>query len=276
MADRSTHYMPIDQVPAALRNAKQHRLPEIAHAIRTWGYTSPAVLDERTGRLVIGHGRLEALRRMRDQGETPPDGVALDGDTWTAPVVRGWSSRSDADAEALADADNHLTELGGWDDHMRADILTDVARASTELLEAAGHTQAELDNLLASLDNPNSDGNGDGDGEGGEGDRSELLALSGVTVGEPEHTAETGQLWALDGHRLAVTDLFTGWPAWAPLLDGDDVVFMPYPTLLAPFAKKAQERRLVMVQPEKYLAGHLLDKWHNITGTAPQLVEGNQ
>jgi hypothetical protein len=63
--------------------------------------------------------------------------------------------------------------------------------------------------------------------------------------------------------------VFTGWPLWAPLLDGE-VTFLPYPTPLAPHARGYGP--LVMVQPEPYLAGHLLDKWENITGQAPVVV----
>ena len=58
---------------------------------------------------------------------------------------------------------------------------------------------------------------------------------------------------------------------WAPLLEGD-VVFMPYPTPLVPHAPDIGA--LVMVQPIPYLAGHLLDKWQNITGEEPVIVNG--
>lgn len=151
MADRHIDYMPIDEVPEATRNAKQHKRDAIARSIRTFGFTAPTVLDERTGQLAAGHGRLQALRWMRDAGESAPEGLALDGQQWLAPVVRGWHSRSDADAEALTVADNHLTELGGWDQHQLAAILEDAADHNPDLLEAAGYAQSDLDKLLADI-----------------------------------------------------------------------------------------------------------------------------
>lgn len=162
MAERRIDYMPIDQVPEATRNAKQHKRDAIARSIRTFGFTAPNVLDERTGQLAAGHGRLQALRWMRDAGESPPEGVTLDGQQWLAPVVRGWHSRSDADAEALTVADNHLTELGGWDDHQLAAILEDAA--DHDLLEAAGYAQSDLDKLLADVREPDFTPSDDGDG----------------------------------------------------------------------------------------------------------------
>lgn len=82
---------------------------------------------------------------------------------------------------------------------------------------------------------------------------------------------ETGQIWELGEHRLVVAEVFDGWPRWTPLLI-EDSLFLPYPTPLSPFADRAVGRRLVMVQPERYLAGHLLDKWARISGQEPTLA----
>lgn len=149
--ERYTDYLPIDDIAEATRNAKAHNRDEIVNSIRAFGFADIPVLDERTGRLVGGHGRLEALRWMRDAGEAPPEGIRTDGTTWLAPVLRGWSSRSDADADALAIALNRLTEKGGWHEHALAEILDDLADTDPDLLAAAGYTPEELDDLLASL-----------------------------------------------------------------------------------------------------------------------------
>ena len=64
--------------------------------------------------------------------------------------------------------------------------------------------------------------------------------------------------------------MFTGWPDWAPyLIEG--AVFMPYPTPLLPHGEDLPGP-LVMVQPIAFLAGHLLDKWADVTGTEPRQV----
>jgi DNA modification methylase len=149
-AVRRIEYLPLDELTAAPRNPKRHSLELLRASIGRFGFATPALRDERTGRLVVGHGRSEALRGMRDAGETAPAGVQVD-DTgrWLVPVVCGWASRSDAEAEAYLVADNRHTELGGWDNQELADLLADVQAFDPELIEATGWDLADLDALLA-------------------------------------------------------------------------------------------------------------------------------
>lgn len=147
---RRLEHMPLADIDSAHRNPKGHDLPALQRSIGTFGYVEPVVLDERTGRLVAGHGRVEALRRAAADAETPPEGVALDGNgEWLVPVLRGWSSRSDDEAEAYLIAANRLTEAGGWDDHGLAEILAELADA--QLLDVTGYTGDDLDDLIAVL-----------------------------------------------------------------------------------------------------------------------------
>ena len=103
-------WMPLGSLEPAKRNPKQHS-SEIGTSIGRFGYVEPIVLDERTGRIVAGHGRREALLAMRKRGEAPPAGIRAEGDEWLVPVLRGWASRSDAEAEAYLLASNKLTGL---------------------------------------------------------------------------------------------------------------------------------------------------------------------
>jgi hypothetical protein len=173
---------------------------------------------------------------------------------------------SDDEAVRINLADNRTAELGGYDNEALAALL------STLDNDYDGTGWAEED-ITAILEESDGVFGGDGEWDGGDGEpapnRGELLALAGVTIGEPRHKVETGQVWALGDHRLVIADLFTGWEAWAPLLDGE-VTFLPYPTPLAPHAPGYGP--LIMVQPEEFLAGHLLDKWQDITGGAPVVV----
>ncbi|TDC96104.1 hypothetical protein E1292_38630 [Nonomuraea deserti] len=101
---------------------------------------------------MAGHGRLLVLEEMHAAGKPPPESVkAADDGTWMPPILRGWSSRSDADAEAYLVAANRLTERGGWDHGMLAEMLTDIGAADAELLAAAAYTgddRADLDELV--------------------------------------------------------------------------------------------------------------------------------
>jgi len=137
--------MPLGKLQAATRNPKRHA-KDIGRSIGRFGYVEPIVLDERTGKIVAGHGRREALMAMRKKGEAPPAGVKVEGDEWLVPVLRGWSSRSDAEAEAYLLASNKLTELGGWDDAELASMLKDLE--IQDALEGVGFEDQEIAGLL--------------------------------------------------------------------------------------------------------------------------------
>lgn len=146
--------MPLRDIPRAVRNPKDHDLPAIRTSIEKFGCLVAGELDERTGRLVAGHGRLEVLEAMCEEGADPPQGIERvdPDDAWRVPIVRGWSSRSDAEAEAYIIAANRIPEKGGWEQQLLAEILDDIAAASPDLLELTGYTATDLDDLVADLD----------------------------------------------------------------------------------------------------------------------------
>lgn len=147
MHDRRVEYEPIDQLIGAQNNPKQHNIDLVRRSIARFGYVSPAIVDERTGRLVVGHGRTEALLALRDAGDTPPEGVRQDDSgVWLVPVLRGWSSRSDEEAAAYLVADNRHTELGGWDNEALAKLLDDIG--DPDLVDLTGWDLDELSSLL--------------------------------------------------------------------------------------------------------------------------------
>lgn len=65
---------------------------------------------------------------------------------------------------------------------------------------------------------------------------------------------------------LVVADLYTDWLIWAAYLHDERDVFIPYPGPFVCFSQLATERRLVMVQPDYYVAGHMLDEWEHMHG----------
>lgn len=86
--ERRIAYVPLDDITLARTNPKRHATGQVQGSIGRFGLAAPPVLDDRTGRLVAGHGRIEALRAMRDAGQNPPDGIRADGDMWLIPVYR--------------------------------------------------------------------------------------------------------------------------------------------------------------------------------------------
>src|SRR3546814_10322913 len=94
VAPRRTEYIPLDHLQADPANPKAHDGGAIDASIGRFGIIDQIVRDDRTGFIISGHGRDEALRRMRDRGDNPPEGIRVDaGGHWLVPVIVGWSSR---------------------------------------------------------------------------------------------------------------------------------------------------------------------------------------
>jgi len=145
--------VPLSQVQAWPRNPKKHDEPGLDASLERFGFVNPLVLDETSGRLVAGHGRLEALRRRLEAGKPPPARVEVRGAEWCVPVLMGVSFADEAEAEAYLLADNRLTELGGWDQVALADMLR---RPVTEraALEGTGFTDEQADRILRTYKPP--------------------------------------------------------------------------------------------------------------------------
>jgi hypothetical protein len=156
VTDRRIEYVPLPEIQKALRNPKRHDRQGIAASVGKFGLVEVPTIDERTGRLVAGHGRLQDLTDRHAAGQTPPDGVQLDADgVWLIPVNRGWGSRSDAEAEAYLAASNKLTENGGWHHDQLDAMLADVAAVDLDLAAATGFSVDYLSDLLDTPDTPN-------------------------------------------------------------------------------------------------------------------------
>jgi hypothetical protein len=139
-------YLPIGKLVRAPRNPKGHDLGAIHESLGRNGYIAPIILNETTGKIVAGHGRLDALQQLKASGAPAPDRVQVTGKDWLVPVVRGVNFASDADAEAYVIGDNQLTMLGGWDEAMLASILSDLA--AQDSLNGTGFDADDLDAML--------------------------------------------------------------------------------------------------------------------------------
>ena len=82
-------YVPLAALKPAPRNPKKHQVKTVLESMGRFGYVSPMILDERTGRLVAGHGRLESLKQAKLDGKTPPSRIRVEKVDWLVPVVRG-------------------------------------------------------------------------------------------------------------------------------------------------------------------------------------------
>ncbi|WP_339096209.1 hypothetical protein WDJ50_02650 [Deinococcus sp. VB142] len=129
-------YLPLDELSRWPGNPKAHADDAIAASISRFGFRDPLAIDETSGRLIAGHGRLTALERAHAAGSPAPQFVQVRGDgMWLIPVTRGGSFADEAEASAYLVAHNRTSELGGWDEGLLADFLKPL---DEELLSVTG------------------------------------------------------------------------------------------------------------------------------------------
>ncbi len=140
-------YMPLSELLRWPGNPKEHDEGAIQASIERFGFRDPLAIDERSGRLVAGHGRLTVLERAYAAGAPAPKYVRVaDDGQWLLPVTRGGQFDSEAEASAYLVAHNRTTELGGWDEKLLAEFvqpLDDVLKGLT------GFDWSELDTVTA-------------------------------------------------------------------------------------------------------------------------------
>lgn len=149
---RKVEYLPLADLQENPKNPKTHELQTVGESISRFGMIDPIVVDGRTGFLIAGHGRKNSLEALRNNGETPPEGVQVtaEGD-WLVPVLTGWGSRSDSEANAALIALNRTTEIGGWDDEALAGLLDELAEVDGGL-EGVGYDDGSLSELQETLE----------------------------------------------------------------------------------------------------------------------------
>ena len=178
-------YLPLSSLKPAKRNPKKHQIGTVLESMGRFGYVSPMILDERTGRLVAGHGRLESLRKAKAQGKEPPGRVREGKGDWLVPVVRGVRFENEQEAEAYLLSDNQTTMMGGWDDgglkRILEELEADCGLAGTGFEDLfREEREVEQDDPTPLIDNA-----------------AELQKKWGT---------ERGQLWLIGKHRLLCGD----------------------------------------------------------------------
>lgn len=187
-APRRTEYIPLDHLRADPANPKAHNVDVIDASIGRFGIIDQIVRDDRTGYIISGHGRDETLRRMRDRGDNPPEGIRVDASgNWLVPVIVGWASRTDAEARAALIALNRTTELGGWVDEALLDLLDNL-----DDFTGVGFSEDDTDDLRARLEEVAA--------------AVETETPSEVTKKDDVPTRKDSDNYAAEGRRLVILD----------------------------------------------------------------------
>jgi len=153
-------------------NARVHELRQInllAKSIQAFGFNVPVLVDA-DNHVLAGHGRLLACHKLGIL-EVPTISLAH-----LTPVQ----------AKAFMLADNRLTEIAKWDEHLLATQLKELSIVNLDFdLEATGFTIGEIDLRIEALDHVEDD-----------------LADELPPVIEGPAVTQLGDLWLLGEHRL--------------------------------------------------------------------------
>jgi len=132
--------MPIIRIKPADRNARTHmrkQIDQLADSIKRFGAINPVVVDD-CGRLVAGHARCEAAKRL---GLTHVPAIQV-------------SHLSAAELRAYALADNRLAESAGWDRPLLALEIEELSQELPQIgldISITGFEPFEIDALFADL-----------------------------------------------------------------------------------------------------------------------------
>ena len=130
------------------RNPKDHNIGEIINSIKRFGFIELPVVNDTTGFLVAGHGRITALQQMFQFKDDMPAYIEEEKDTgeWLVPTLHV-AFDTDEEAKAYLVASNALTIDGGWNEAMLMELLSEVDAATGSLLGTGFDQQAVMDML---------------------------------------------------------------------------------------------------------------------------------
>lgn len=195
------------------------------------GWVQQVIINTQTGNLIDGHLRVQLAARNGDK---------------TIPAIYVDLSEQE-EAIILATLDP-LGAMAATDREKYAELLSFV-EADTEAVKKLLDEISEREGLNAIP----SDGN--------------LLALSQVAIGDPKHKVYRGDVYKVANHYLICESVISGWSIWAEYLTSNPGwLFVPYPGAFIPLSERANENYLVMVQPDEYICGHILDRYAEIYG----------
>ena len=164
-------------------------------------------------------------------------------------------------AKAFSLADNRTHDLGTYDDAELNSLLKEMEALDADLFAATGYSSGDIDVLLSALtSDPTKE-----ESALGEIDRSQLLSLLNVAYGEPKTEVMTGDIWKLGSHILIIVDVMKDWDKYIKYLE-TGLLFLPYPGPYIALSAKLDKQPSVMVQPNVYLAGHMIDKYKAVRG----------
>ena len=166
-------YRPVESLKPDPKNPRTHsekQVKQIAKSIEAFGFNVPVLIDAES-RLIAGHGRVEAAKRLS---------IAR------VPTIR-LEHLSDAQRRAFMIADDRLTENAAWDDPLLGGQLRALSEVNLEFsLETTGFEMAQIDLYIEGLNSAEENE-----------DPVDVIPESTTTP-----VSRVGDLWLLDNHRV--------------------------------------------------------------------------
>ena len=168
--DLAVIYKPPTVLTPYPRNARTHskrQIRQIADSIKAFGFTNP-ILTDANGRIIAGHGRVEAAKLLRIK---------------EVPTIR-LENLTEDQVRAYILADNRLAELAGWDNSILAIELQHLINLDDLDVAVVGFDVPEVDMIL---------------GEAGpQSDKDDVFDVDETATA----VSEAGDLWQLGEHRV--------------------------------------------------------------------------
>lgn len=144
-------YVPLSDFKKYPKNPKLHDLDTLGKSIERFGFNDPVAIDENTGYLVEGHGRIERLEADKKNGKPPPERIHIrkDGE-WLVPVLRGIAFTNETELQAYLLAANRLVEVGGWDDSRLATIMKELKTSNATA--GIGWSDRQIQSIINNID----------------------------------------------------------------------------------------------------------------------------
>ena len=243
--------VPIENLTPMAGNPRKGDVDAVKRSYEKFGQRKPIVarrlgIDTNgmaTGTVTAGNHQLEAAKAL---GWKEIAVVFIDEDENTA--------------KAFSLADNRTHDLGTYDDGELNALLKEMEAYDAELFKATGYSTEDIDVVLESLSREEK-----ATEAMNQETRGELLSLLNVAYGEPKTEVLSGEVYSIGKHILVIADVMKDWKQYVEYLTGD-VMFLPYPGPYIALSHKLDLHKAVMVQPNVYLAGHIIDKYISVRG----------
>lgn len=241
--------MPNPQNP---RKITDEQLDALRNAMGEFGDLSGLVVNLTTGNMVGGHQRVKILGdapitiqhrydKPTKQGTVAEGHVVYGGEKFVYRAVRWNKVKEQA---AMLAANKHG---GTFDDDLVKSLLAELSESGQIDVALTGFDKGELETMFGPTDE--------------EKERGALLAVLNVSIAEPTIRVESGQIWRAGDHAVCCLDVLTEWHVWVQELKGESDIFLPYAGPLVLLTENAKSQRLVIVNPDPYICGLILDKF---------------